>query len=69
MQRLVVVQDEDVAAKGVDTGRVDRGILGNGIGPRRGESDYNTQSLEQRFLSLKGGREKGAQANFPNWDQ
>lgn len=30
VQRLVVVQDEDVAAQGVDAGGVHRCILGNG---------------------------------------
>lgn len=46
VQRLVVVQDDDVAAEGVHTGGVHRCILG---WERGAESDYITTSLEHRF--------------------
>lgn len=53
VQRLVVVQDEDVAAKGVNAGGVHRGILGNRMGQKGAETDYITSRLEEKFSKYK----------------
>lgn len=57
VQRLMVVQDEDVAAKGVDAGGVHRCILGNGVG-QKGRSRIIVHHLQKKGFQIES-RERG----------